>query len=108
MPDIEDQFIQWATDDDVTAIVRGPVMNIPLPVREATQRVSDTEKSSGFSALKQTLAELTNEPFGASILLDPLDAKRFRHYANLGKFDRAWEGDSLRVWNVDPNAAGAP
>lgn len=80
----------------------------PLPSREATQRVEDATRSEGFHPVKWALAELTNEPYGASILLEGKDAKRFRHYAHLGKFDRAWDGDNLRVWNVDPKAAGAP
>ena len=80
----------------------------PLPSREATPRVEDAPPSAGFHPVKWALAELTNEPVGTSILLEGKDAKRFRHYAHLGKFDRAWEGDSLRVWNVGTPAAPAP
>ena len=80
----------------------------PLPSREATPRVEDAPPSAGFHPVKWALAELTNEPVGTSILLEGKDAKRFRHYAHLGKFDRAWEGDSLRVWNVGTPAAPEP
>jgi hypothetical protein len=61
-----------------------------------------------FHPVKWALAELTNEPYGTSIVLEGKDAKRFRHYAGMGVFTVRHEGDSLRVWNVDPNAPGAP
>jgi hypothetical protein len=80
----------------------------PPPSREATQRVDDTPSSEGFHPVKWALAELTNQPVGTSILLEGKDAKRFRHYAHLGKFDRAWEGDNLRVWNIANAAPVSP
>lgn len=61
-----------------------------------------------FHPIKWALAELTNAPYGESILLEGKEAKRFRHYAGLGVFRTQWEGDNLRVFNIAPNADGAP
>ena len=69
---------------------------------------SEPVETAMFHPVKWALAELTNAAYGASILLEAKDAKRFRHYANMGVFAIAREGNNLRVWNVDPKADDAP